>query len=133
MNYIATYFIALPVFFIIDLLWLGVIAKPIYQKFLGHMLLESPRWGFAIAFYLLFILGLVIFAIQPAIVSGSAQKALFLGAMFGFFSYMTYEFTNYSLIKGWPIGIVPIDIVWGIFLSGAVSVCTFYLHQVFIG
>ena len=131
-NFLKIYAIAAPIFFLVDLLWLGVIAKDIYQKYLGFLLRPSPNWLVAILFYLLFIVGMVIFVIVPAIEKNSLTHALVYGAFFGFITYMTYELTNYALIKDWPQAIVYIDILWGIVLSAIVSVGTFYIYNLFI-
>ena len=72
-------------------------------------------------FYILFIIGLLIFVIEPAILAKDPKKALIMGSLFGFFTYMTYELTNWAVIKNWPAAIVPIDILWGIVLSASVS------------
>ena len=126
MNFFTTYIITVPIFFIIDMLWLGVIAKSIYNKYLGYLMAETVKWPSAILFYLLFILGLVFFAINPALEAGSFRKAVCLGALFGFFAYMTYELTNHAIIRDWPWQIVIIDIVWGIVLGGLVSGLAYY-------
>jgi len=127
---IKLYLITLPVFFAIDLLWLGVIAKNLYGKYLGELMAPSVNWPAAIAFYLLYILGMVIFVIEPAVSKNSWQYALKYGALFGFFCYMTYELTNWAVIKNWPAGIVAIDIVWGIVLTASVSGLSWWLHKV---
>lgn len=132
MKLLLPYIIATPIFFVIDILWLGVIAKPVYQKYLGHLLAEQTKWGAAIIFYLLFIAGLVIFAISPALEKGSLWYAVGYGAMFGFFAYMTYELTNYAVLKDWPLGIVWIDIAWGIVLGGLVSGLAYYFVKLII-
>ncbi|MFT5359716.1 MAG: putative membrane protein [Candidatus Paceibacteria bacterium] len=129
MKFLIPYLISTPIFFIIDITWLGFIAKPIYQKYLGYIMAENTKWGAAILFYLLFIAGLVIFAIAPALEKGSLTHAILYGALFGFFAYMTYELTNYAVIEGWPWQIVIIDIVWGIVLGGAVSGLGYYFTK----
>jgi uncharacterized membrane protein len=126
MKFLITYLVTVPVFFVIDMLWLGVIAKPIYNKYLGYIMAENVKWGSAITFYLLFILGLVFFAIYPALVGGSFWKAVLYGALFGFFAYMTYELTNHAIIRDWPWQIVIIDIVWGTVLGGLVAGIGYY-------
>lgn len=122
MKYILHYILTMPVFFAIDLLWLGVIGKPVYQKYLGHLMRTDVNWTSAIIFYLLFILGILIFAVYPALQQQSLRYAAFYGALFGFFTYMTYELTNHAVIKDWPSGIILIDIVWGTVLSCLVAV-----------
>jgi len=124
LQYIAVYATSVPIFFAIDMLWLGIIAAPVYQSKLGY-LLGPIQWPVAIAFYLLFLIGLLIFAIAPALEAESIMKALVLGALFGFFTYATYDLTNWATIRDWPALIVFIDIAWGTFLAGAVSVSTY--------
>lgn len=112
--------ISFAVFLGIDLLWLGIIARPIYVHYLGDFLREKPHWPMAFLFYALFVWGLLMFVIEPAIEAKDIKQAFVKGAFFGFFTYMTYELTNFSVLKNWPIGIVPIDIAWGICLSSLV-------------
>lgn len=121
------YLIALPVFFAIDLVWLGFIAKSVYQKYIGALLAPSVNWPAAISFYLLFILGMVVFAVHPAMEKGSWQHLIIYGAFFGFITYMTYDLTNLATLKDWPWQIVVIDIIWGTVLSLSVSAVTYYL------
>lgn len=132
LNIIKIYSIAVIVFLVVDLVWLGFIAKNIYQKYLGFLMKPSPNWLAAIIFYLLFVVGLVIFVILPALEKGSWQNALIFGALFGFFTYMTYELTNYAVIKDWPFSIVIIDIIWGIVLSAIVSIITFLIMRAWL-
>lgn len=119
--YLKLYVLTVPVFFIIDLIWLGVIAKGFYQKNLSFILSPQVNWPAAILFYLLYIAGILIFAVVPAVAKNSWQHAMLYGAMFGFFTYMTYELTNLALLKNWPLNIVVIDIIWGVVLCTAVA------------
>ena len=119
--------ISVPVFFLIDFLWLGLIAKPFYDRHLGYILRGQVLWWAAILFYLFFLLGLVVFVIAPAVESGSLSKAVFLGLFFGFITYQTYELTNFALVKDWPLIVVVVDIAWGMVLSSLVSAITFLL------
>lgn len=88
---------------------------------------EGVNWMAAIAFYLLFIAGLVVFVIQPGIVKNSWVQALTLGAFFGLVSYATYDFTNLATIKNWPFLVTIVDLVWGSFLGGVVSVVSYFI------
>ena len=124
MKYVKQFLIAALVFAIVDLIWLGILAWPVYKHFLSPFLRTPPHWGAASVFYVLFIIGMMIFAISPAITKKSLKYAAIFGAYYGFFTYMTYELTNLAVIQGWPIGIVPIDIIWGTILSGTVSTLT---------
>lgn len=128
-DYLKIYLISVPVFFAIDLLWLGVLARGFYVKYLGDMLKSPPNWTAAIIFYLLFLVGLAIFVITPALEKNSLSHALLYGAMFGFFTYMTYDLTNLATLKNWPMQIVIVDIIWGAVLSAGVSSATFYIAK----
>lgn len=119
-TFITLYIISVPVFFLVDLLWLGVVAKEFYRNRLGH-LMGDINWVAAIIFYLIFLLGLTYFASYPAALKGSVMTALMLGALFGFFTYATYDLTNLATLKDWPLTIVLVDIVWGTVLGGVVA------------
>ncbi len=122
-----SYVLTFIVFFIIDMAWLGFIAKDLYKKYLGSFLSEQVNWVAAFIFYLLFIVGVFIFAILPSVEKNSLNSAIFLGALFGFFTYATYDLTNLATLKGWPLNIVFIDILWGSVLTGIVSTAGFYI------
>lgn len=115
------YLITLAVFFLIDMVWLGVVARGFYRRHLGSMLSPKVNWGAALLFYLLFIVGLLVFAVKPALVSGEPLKALFLGALLGLISYATYDLTNLATLKDWPLVVTVVDLVWGTVLGGAVA------------
>ena len=126
-NIIISYLLTTIVFLIIDLVWLGFIAKDLYRKYLGSFLSENVNWTAAIIFYLLYIVGISIFAIYPAVNKDSALNAIILGGLFGFFAYATYDLTNLATLKDWPLTIVFIDIIWGAVLTASVSVSGFYI------
>ena len=128
-TFIKTYLVALPVFFAIDMVWLGLVAKGLYRKHLGHLLSPRPRWAAAIAFYLVFIAGIVFFSVMPALTAGSIGKAALYGVLFGFFAYATYDLTNLATIKEWPLLITIIDLCWGMFLCGSVSVVSYIISS----
>ena len=121
------YLIALPAFLLIDALWLGVVAKDLYQKEIGFLMGESVNWIAAAVFYLLFILGLTVFVIEPAIRRGQWITALSLGALFGLITYATYDLTNLATIKDWPLSVTVIDLIWGSFIGSIVSVITYFI------
>lgn len=127
--YLKLYVLTVPVFFIIDLIWLGVIAKGFYQKNLSFILSPQVNWPAAILFYLLYIAGILIFAVVPAVAKNSWQHAMLYGAMFGFFTYMTYELTNLALLKDWPLNIVVVDIIWGVVLCTAVASIGYFIGR----
>lgn len=122
-RWLAVYLIALVVFLAIDMVWLGLVAPGFYDHHLGH-LLGPVNWPAAIAFYLMFILGIVIFAVAPGLRHRSAAVALRWGALFGFFTYATYDLTNYATLRDWPLVVVVADILWGVVLCGLVAFCT---------
>ncbi len=124
---IVSYLLTSVVFFAVDMLWLGLIAKDLYRKYLGDFLSSQINWTAAIIFYLLFIVGISIFAIYPAVQKDSIFSAVILGALFGMFTYATYDLTNLATLKDWPLQIVFIDIVWGAFLTAVVSAAGFYI------
>jgi uncharacterized membrane protein len=109
------------VFFGIDLLWLGFAGKGIYDHFLGHLLAENVNWTAALVFYFLYITGIFYFAIDPAYKQKSVLIALKNGAFFGFYCYATFELTSLAVLAEWPLGIVFIDILWGIVLTASVA------------
>ena len=115
------YGLTLGVFLVIDLLWLGVLARGTYQRHLGHLMAERPNWAAAFVFYFIFVAGIYVFAILPALERESAAQALRMAALFGFFTYATWDLTNLAVLKDFPTGIVFIDIPWGIVLSGSVG------------
>jgi uncharacterized membrane protein len=123
------YFIALFVFFAIDLIWLTLIARTFYQKHIGYIMSPSPNWYAAIIFYLLFILGLVVFVLVPGLEAGSLKMTLIRAALFGLVTYATYDLTNLATIKDWPLIVTIVDIVWGISLSLLVSLPTFFISR----
>lgn len=126
-----SYFLTMIVFFAVDLLWLGIIAKGLYNRYLGNFLSEQVNWTAAVIFYLLFIIGIFIFVILPAVEKGSLQYAIIYGALFGFFTYATYDLTNLATLKGWPLPIVLIDITWGTVLCLIVSTAGFFITRYF--
>jgi uncharacterized membrane protein len=129
-TFLALYSISVPIFFLIDMLWLGVVAKSFYQSRIGHLLGEV-QWGAAILFYFVFLVGLTIFATYPAITSGKISTALIYGALFGFFTYATYDLTNLATLRDWPLSIVIVDILWGTVLGASVASMAVYVYRLF--
>ena len=123
--YLKLYLLTVPIFFIIDLIWLGVVAKVFYRKNLNHILSPSVNWPAAIIFYLMYIAGILIFAVQPGLAKDSLRHAAMWGALFGFFTYATYDLTNLALLKDWPLNVVIVDILWGVTLCTIVASLSF--------
>ncbi len=114
------YIITLAVFFVIDMIWLGVVAKGFYRRHLGSLMGPKVNWISAMLFYLLFIVGLLVFVIRPALQAGVPLNALFYGALLGLISYATYDLTNLATIKDWPLVVTVVDLIWGTVLGGVV-------------
>ena len=127
--YLKLYLLTIPIFFAIDLLWLGVIAKDLYQKNLQHLLSPDVNWPAAFAFYFMYIAGIILFAVKPALADQSVGKAALWGALFGFFTYATYDLTNLATLRDWPIKVVFIDICWGIVLCTLVASASFLVGR----
>lgn len=125
--FIKLYAIALPVFFIIDMIWLGLVAKNFYRDQIGFLLKPDVNWGAAILFYCLFIAGLILFVIEPALSKNSLTHALVFGALFGLITYATYDLTNLATMKDWPLLVTIVDLVWGAVLASSVSVVTYLI------
>ncbi len=121
--------ITLPVFFAIDMLWLGLVAKNFYRAQIGSLLKTDVNWSAAILFYLVFIAGIVFFVLAPALEKTSWRHALFAGAAFGFITYATYDLTNLATMKDWPVLVTVVDLVWGTVLSASVSVISFAIAR----
>jgi uncharacterized membrane protein len=130
-TFLKSYLVAVPVFFAIDMLWLGLIANNLYRKGIGFIMKDSPNWSAAIVFYLLYLAGMVFFVIQPSLEKQSWKYALFVGMFFGFITYATYDLTNLATLKNWPVHITLIDLLWGTFLGGSVSVITHFIASKF--
>lgn len=125
--FIKLFAIALPVFFAIDLIWLGLVAKNFYRQQIGALMKPEINWTAAIIFYFIFIAGLVAFVIAPAVEKGSWTHALLFGALFGLVTYATYDLTNLALAKDWPLLVTLVDLAWGAFLAASVSTITYFI------
>jgi len=126
MEYVIIYMITLAVFFLIDIVWLALIANKLYKDQIGFIMKDKPNWIAAIIFYLIFVLGLVFFVIDPALLSESILEALLRGMFFGFITYATYDLTNLATLDKWPLKITIIDLIWGTTLGGLVSIISYY-------
>jgi uncharacterized membrane protein len=114
---------------VIDLIWLGFIAKDLYTKQLGFLFYKQIHLSPAILFYLLYAIGIITFAVLPALEKGGIGKAVGLGMLLGLMSYGAYDLTNIATIKNWPLLITIIDLLWGIILSGTVAGISFMIGK----
>lgn len=121
----AVYLGSAAVFFAVDLLWLGVLARGFYRQNLGHLLAQDVRWGAALLFYFIFILGIVVLAVLPALEAGRFLRAIFLGGFVGFVGYAAFDLTCLALFKDFPVKVVVIDMAWGTILSAATAAAGF--------
>lgn len=129
MNYVKMYLIAFVIFLIIDAIWLGIISKDLYKNEIGHLMTDKPNFIAALIFYLIFLVGIVYFVINPAIEAQDFAKLLVSAALFGLITYATYDLTNLATLQNWPIKITIIDLIWGTSLSVIVSSATYYIYN----
>jgi len=115
------------VFLAIDFIWLNFIAKNLYAQKIGHLLAENPNLIPALIFYLIFVVGIIVFAVLPGYESKSLLKVILLGALFGCLTYSTYDLTNLATLKEWPVSVTIIDIIWGTSVSVVTAVSSYYI------
>lgn len=125
--FIKAYFITLPVFLAIDMIWLTIISRKFYAQQLGYLMKTNVNLVAAGLFYLLFVVGLVVFSVLPALEKSSWSQALLLGALLGLISYATYDLTNLATIKDWPLAVTVVDMVWGTILGASVSLISYLI------
>ena len=123
--FLKLYAVAFTSFMVIDLLWLGVIARSFYRSQLGHLMRANVNWPAAVAFYLVFVLGIVLLVVWPAMERESLGQALLLGALFGLVTYAAYDLTNLATLEGFPLRMVVVDMIWGTALCTGISAITY--------
>lgn len=121
LSWLKLYGLTALVFFAIDLVWLGVVARRFYREALGHLLRDEAVWPAAITFYALYIAGILVFAVLPSLEAGSLLRAAGLGAFFGLVAYATFDLTSLALLRDFPVRVVIVDLVWGTVLTGSVA------------
>lgn len=127
MDFIQQFLVAGATMAIIDAVWLSVVANKFYKSQIGLLLRDKPNFIAAVLFYLIYVLGIVVFAVSPAIETGQWHHAIGLGALFGFVAYATYDLTNLSTIKGFTTKLVIVDMIWGTVLTAAVAGVTYWI------
>jgi uncharacterized membrane protein len=105
----------------LDMLWLGLIAKAMYSQAIGHLMAEQPRRLAALAIYVLYPAGLMIFAVMSYADDPGWVKAVSTGALFGFFAYARVDLSNLATLRNWPVGLTFVDMAWGTLLSTAAA------------
>ncbi len=124
-TFLKLYAIAIVAFFIIDLIWLGVVARSFYQAQMGHLMRANVNWAAATVFYLIFVAGIIVLAVWPAVEKQSLGYALALGALLGLVTYAAYDLTNLATLEGFPLKVVVVDMIWGTVLCAGVSGITY--------
>lgn len=116
-RFLAGWVACMVVMLVLDALWIGGIAQPWYQQGIGHLMAPQVDTAAAAAFYLMYGVALMVFAVAPGGASRPWRKTLSSGALFGLFAYATYDLTNLATLAGWPLGMSLMDIAWGSFAS----------------
>jgi uncharacterized membrane protein len=133
MTYLASYIAALITFIAADMVWLGIMASRFYKPAMGDIAVAGVNLPPAIVFYIIYPIGLVIFAIAPALKSGSLTTAAVYGALFGFFTYATYDLSNYATLRNWTLELTLVDMAWGTILGTVTSVVAFWIVSKIVG
>ena len=110
----------------LDIVWLMLAVPRLYRPQMGNLLADQPNLAVAAIFYLLYVVGIVVFVVLPAVESGSWLSALGLGALLGLVAYGTYDFTNLATLRGWPVTLSFIDVTWGIFLTATSALAGYW-------
>lgn len=124
-SLLVSYLAALVTLAILDALWLGVVSREFYKARLGQLLLDQPLWWAAILFYLIHAAGVAIFAVPPAMASGTWSAAILYGGLFGFCVYAAYDLTNLATLRGWPMAVSLVDLAWGAVVTAAATLVAF--------
>ncbi len=131
-RYLIAYGITAVVFFVIDFFWITRFARQFYADQMGDLLAAKPNIGAAAAFYLVYLVGVVVFAVAPALKAGSITTALIYGGLFGFIAYATYDMTNYATLKNWPLPVTIVDLVWGTCLTAVCAAAGYWGTQMLV-
>ena len=115
------YLLTIPLFFVVDIIWLSYAARNFYKAQLHHLLSPEVNWPAALLFYFVYIIGILFFAVRPGLEVGSFIRTCLLGGLFGFFTYITYDLTNLATLRNWPVTVVVVDVAWGTLLCTLVG------------
>ncbi|MDY7536683.1 DUF2177 family protein [Undibacterium sp. RTI2.1] len=130
-TYLVAYLVAAVVFCVLDFIWLTIVAKNFYQSQLGPLMLAEPKMIPAATFYLVYLLGLLVFAIMPAVREQSWLTAVLMSGLLGIVAYGTYDLSNLATLKGWSPTLTVIDIIWGACVSAAAGSAGYYATRFF--
>ena len=135
MGNVVTYFVAYGgtalAFFIIDFVWLSVMANSFYRQRIGHLMADDMNMAAAGGFYLLYVVGVVAFAVMPALQSESWKMALVLGGLLGLIAYGTYDMTNLATLRDWPVSMAVVDMAWGTGLTAVSALAGYFACRAF--
>jgi uncharacterized membrane protein len=120
-QFFIAYGSAALVFLALDAVWLSTMAERLYRPAIGHLMMDKPAFGPAIVFYLMYLVGVVVFAVAPALASQRWQTALGLGALLGLICYATYDLTNQATLRDWPLRVTLVDLAWGTFVTATAA------------
>ncbi|MCK0208522.1 DUF2177 family protein [Starkeya koreensis] len=133
MSFVVSYVSTALVMLVLDALWLGTMTSRLYRPMIGGLMAEQPNMPAAVLFYLLYVAGIVVFAVQPALDTGRWTSALMLGAFLGLVAYGTYDLTNQATLRDWPALITVIDLAWGTLLTGVAATAGMLITRYFVG
>ncbi len=129
MDFLIRFVTAGVILAVIDAVWLTFVANSFYKSQIGSLLMDKPNLVPAVAFYLIYLVGLVVFALSPALDKGDWKVALGLGALLGLVAYATYDLTNLSTLKGFTVKLAVVDIIWGTVLTASVTLAAYLILQ----
>ena len=129
MDFVYYLLVATGIFVAIDAVWLGLVAPKFYKKHIGHLLAPKPDFVAAAIFYVIYIIAVVVFVINPSLDKDSLSFAISHGALLGLAMYATYDLTNQATMKNWPKTVTIVDMLWGTFITTAVATVTFLIFS----
>lgn len=132
-SMLVVYGLTAAIFFLIDLFWLGLAAKGLYARHVGELMRERVNWTAALIFYAIYIGGILLFVVVPALQDGSSLlRTAIMGGLLGFFAYSTFDLTCLALVRGWSVTVTVVDMIWGTVLTGSTSAAAVFLSRIFI-
>lgn len=131
-SYATAYAATAVVFFGIDFVWLSTISTSFYRNRIGSLLLDQPNLGVAGLFYLVYVAGIVHFAVMPAVQGTNWATALVNGALLGLVAYGTYDMTNLATLKNWSVSVSVVDVIWGISLTATAATCGYFFTALMV-
>lgn len=131
MKYLIAYLGTGLVMGVLDAIWLVLAGPRLYRPAIGSLLADKPDMRAAVAFYLIYVFGIVMLAVLPALREDAMSRAALSGAVLGLVAYATYDLTNQATLKIWPVHVTLIDLAWGTIVTTAAAVGGYWLTQRF--